>query len=156
VYKDINPNYPFSYQFVDEEYANMYQNEQIISTLSNCFAVIAIVISCLGLLGLVMLAIEQRTREFGIRKVLGATVSNIMRLLSGDFLTIITVAFAIAAPVAGYLMHHWLQLFAYRIVLSWEVFVIAGGVVVFIALLTICSQAFQSATMSPVKALKSE
>jgi putative ABC transport system permease protein len=156
VYQQVNPNYPFAYQFVDQEYAKLYRNEQIISTLSNCFAVLAIVISCLGLLGLVMFAAEQRTREFGIRKVLGATVTNIVALLSQDFLKMIVISFFVAAPIAGYLMYQWLQGFAYRIILSWDTFAVAGGVALLIAFLTICAQAFQSAVASPVKALKVE
>ncbi|HEY9045304.1 MAG TPA: FtsX-like permease family protein, partial [Ohtaekwangia sp.] len=156
VYKGINPNYPFAYQFLDQEYDKLYRNEQVITKLSNGFAILAIIISCLGLLGLVMFSAEQRTKEFGIRKVLGANVSNIVTLLSQDFLKLVLVSFCIAAPLAGYAMYKWLQSFAFRIDLSWWIFLAAGGVALLIALLTICVQAIQSAIANPVKSLRSE
>lgn len=156
VYKAVNPNYPFAYRFIDQEYEKLYRNEQVITKLSNAFAVLAISISCLGLLGLVMFSAEQRTKEFGIRKVLGATVANIMSLLSEDFVKLVFISFCIAAPVAGYFMHQWLQGFAFKIELSWWIFVLAGGAALLIALLTICAQAIQSAIMNPVKSLREE
>lgn len=156
VYKDINPNYPFAYQFLDQEYENLYRNEQVISKLSNAFAALAIIISCLGLLGLVMFSAEQRIKEIGIRKVLGATVTNIVSLLSKDFLTLVCVSFFIAAPIAGYFMNQWLQGFTYKIELSWWIFALAGATALLIALLTICVQAIQSALANPVKSLRSE
>jgi hypothetical protein len=156
VYKDINPNYPFSYQFLDQEYEKLYRNEQVMAKLSNAFAVIAIMISCLGLLGLVMFSAEQRTKEIGIRKVLGATIANIINLLSRDFVKLVIVAFLIAAPLAGYFMHLWLQGFAFQIALSWWIFVLAGGAALLIALLTICVQAIQSAVANPIDSLRSE
>jgi putative ABC transport system permease protein len=156
VYRDVNPNYPFSYKFVDQEYENMYRSEQIVSKLSNMFAIIAIVISCLGLLGLVMFSAEQRTREFGIRKVLGATVANIVGLLCKDYVRIVLISFFIASPLAGYLMYRWLQDFAYKIDLSWWIFAVAGLIALFISLLTICTQALQSAMASPARTLQAE
>jgi putative ABC transport system permease protein len=156
VYKDINPSYPFAYQFLDKEYEKLYRNEQVMAKLSNVFAVIAIMISCLGLLGLVMFSAEQRTKEIGIRKVLGATITNIIHLLSKDFLKLVIVAFLIAAPLAGYFMHQWLKGFAFQIALSWWIFVVAGGAALFIALLTICFQAIQSAVANPIDSLRSE
>jgi ABC-type antimicrobial peptide transport system permease subunit len=156
VYKDINPNYPFGYQFMDQEYDKLYRNEQVVAKLSNAFAILAIMISCLGLLGLVMLSAEQRTKEFGIRKVLGATVTNIINLLSQDFLKLIVIAFCIAAPLAGYFMNVWLQGFAFRIPLSWWIFAVSGGVALMIAMITISVQAVQSAVTNPVKSLRSE
>ena len=156
VYKDLNPNYPFSCQFVDQEYEKLYRREQVVAKLSNAFALLAITISCLGLLGLVMFSAEQRNREFSIRKVLGATVSNIVALLSTDFLKLIGISFCIAAPLGGYLMYQWLQAFAFKIALSWWIFAAAGGVAVLIAMLTICAQAIQSAVTNPVKSLRSE
>lgn len=156
VYKEINPSYPFAYQFVDREYDKLYRNEQVIAKLSNAFAVLAILISCLGLLGLVMFAAEQRTKEIGIRKVLGATVTNIISLLSKDFLLIVFVSFFIAAPIAGYFMNQWLQQFAFRIDLSWWIFATPGIAVLLVALLTISVQAVQAAVANPVKALKVE
>jgi putative ABC transport system permease protein len=156
VYKNINPNYPFGYQFMDQEYDKLYRNELVVAKLSNVFAILAILISCLGLLGLVMLSAEQRTKEFGIRKVLGATVTNIIHLLSQDFLKLIMVAFCIAAPLAGYFMNVWLQGFAFRIPLSWWIFAVSGGIALTIALITISVQAVQSAITNPVKSLRSE
>jgi len=156
VYKEINPNYPFDYQFIDEEYKKLYAGEAIISKLSVLFSTLAILISCLGLLGLVMFAAEQRVKEIGIRKVLGASLSQIISLFSRDFLQLIGIAFLIAAPLAWYFMHHWLQDFAYKIPLSWWIFVLAGASSVIIALLTMSYQAFRSARANPVKALRSE
>jgi putative ABC transport system permease protein len=108
------------------------------------------------LLGLVMFSAEQRTKEFGIRKVLGATVTNIVRLLSQDFLRLVLVAFCIATPLAGFAMYQWLQKFAYKIELSWWIFVLSGSIALCIALATICVQAIQSALANPVKSLRSE
>jgi ABC-type antimicrobial peptide transport system permease subunit len=156
VCKDINPNYPFVFQFLDVEYDKLYRNEQVTAKLSNVFALVAILISCLGLLGLVMFSAEQRIKEIGIRKVLGATVTNIVRLLSKDFLALVVVSFVIAAPVAGYFMNEWLQGFAFKISLSWWIFALAGGGALLIALLTIGVQAIQSAIVNPVKSLRAE
>jgi putative ABC transport system permease protein len=156
VYKNINPNYPFAFQFLDDEFDKIYRSEQVMSRLSNVFAIVAIMISCLGLLGLVMFSAEQRTKEIGIRKVLGATVANILGLLSKDFLAIVAIAFIIAAPIAAYFMNQWLSGFAFRIELSWWIFGIAGGGALLIALLTISVQAIQSAVANPVKSLKAE
>jgi putative ABC transport system permease protein len=156
VYKEINPNYPFDYQFVDQEYDKLYRNEQVMAKLSTAFAGLAIIISCLGLLGLVMFSAEQRTKEIGIRKVLGASIADIINLLSRDFLKLIMVAFLIAAPVSGYFMHRWLQNFAFQIELSWWIFGLAGAAALLIALLTVCIQAVQSAVANPVDSLKSE
>jgi ABC-type antimicrobial peptide transport system permease subunit len=156
VYKEVNPNYPFGYQFMDQEYDKLYRNEQVITKLSNASALLAIIISCLGLLGLVMFTAEQRTKEFGIRKVLGATVANIVSLLSQDYLKLVSVSFCIAAPIAGYFMHQWLNGFAFKIDLSWWIFALAGAGAALIALFTICFQAIQSAIANPVESLKVE
>ena len=156
VYKEINPNYPFSYQFVDEEYKNLYRNELIISKLSVLFASLAILISCLGLFGLVMFSAEQRTKEIGIRKVLGASVNNILSLFSRDFISLIGIAFSIAVPVAWYSMNQWLQNFAYKIALTWWIFALAAGVSVLITCITVSYQAVKSAIANPVNSLRSE
>lgn len=156
VCKEINPNYPFVYQFADQEYARLYRSELVVTRLTNIFAILGIAISCLGLLGLVTLAADQRTKEIGIRKVLGATVTNIVNLLGKEFLGLVLIAFLIAAPVTGYLMYQWLADFAYRIELSWWIFALAGMMAVFIALLTISVQAIQSALVNPVKSLRAE
>jgi ABC-type antimicrobial peptide transport system permease subunit len=156
IYKEINPGFAFTYQFVDEEYNKMYTSERIVSKLSVLFATLAILISCLGLLGLVMFAAEQRIKEIGIRKVLGASLSQIIALFSRDFLQLVFLAFLIAAPLARYSMSHWLQSFAYRIDLSWWIFALAGGTAILIAMLTVCYQAVRSARANPVKSLRSE
>ena len=156
VCKDINPNYPFAYQFVDQEYAKLYQDEQLITKLTNVAAILAILISCLGLLGLVMFSAEQRTKEFGIRKVLGASVANIAALLSQDFIKLVAISFCLAAPLAGYFMYQWLQGFAFKIDLSWWIFASAGSAALLIAMLTISYQAIRTALMNPVNNLKSE
>jgi putative ABC transport system permease protein len=154
--QELNPHYSFAYTFVDEEYNQLYNNEQVVTKLTNIFAVLGIVISCLGLLGLVMFAGEQRTREIGIRKVLGASVANIVSLLSKELVALVLLSFVIAAPLAGYVMDQWLQGFAYKIELSWWIFALSGAAVLIIALFTISIQATQSATVNPVKSLKSE
>ena len=156
VYKSINPNYPFTYQFVDQEYKKLYSSELIISQLSILFAAVAIAISCLGLLGLVMFSAEQRVKEFGVRKVMGASLSQLVGLFAADFLKLIIIAFVIAAPLAWYAMRLWLQDFAYRIDLSWWIFILAGLSSVAIALFTLGYEAFKTAIANPVKSLRSE
>jgi hypothetical protein len=156
VYKELNPNYPFAYQFVDEEYKNLYSSELIISKLSVLFASLAIGISCLGLLGLVMFSAEQRTKEIGIRKVLGASMSSIFALFSKDFLNLIGIAFFIAVPLAWYSMNHWLQDFAYKISISWWIFALAAGVALVITFITVSYQAVKAAVANPVNSLRSE
>jgi ABC-type antimicrobial peptide transport system permease subunit len=156
VYKAINPEYPFSVRFVEEDQNKMYQSEQTMTKLSNVFAVLAIIISCLGLLGLIMFSAEQRTREIGIRKAMGATVSSIVGLLSKDFVKIVLISFVIATPFAAWVMTQWLNGFAYKIELSWWIFASAGITALLIALFTISFQAFQSARANPVDSLRSE
>ncbi|WP_183560843.1 ABC transporter permease [Mucilaginibacter sp. SP1R1] len=155
-YKDINPDYPFAYQFVDQEYKKLYNSELIITQLSIVFAVVAIIISCLGLLGLVMFSAEQRTKEFGVRKVLGASLPQLTRLFASDFLQLIGIAFLIATPLGWYAMVKWLQSFAYRIDLSWWIFVLAGAISLLIALLTLSYEAVKTAMANPVKSLRAE
>ncbi len=156
VYKNINPNYPFTYQFVDQEYQKLYSSELIISTLSIVFAVVAIGISCLGLLGLVMFSAEQRIKEFGVRKVLGASLGQLVALFAADFVKLILVAFLIAAPLGWLAMRSWLEDFAYRIDLSWWIFILAGISSLAIALFTLSYEAFKTAVTNPVKSLRSE
>ncbi|HEY6901608.1 MAG TPA: ABC transporter permease [Puia sp.] len=154
--KALNPNFPFSYKFSDEEYGNLYRSEQIVGHLSVLFAILAIFIASLGLLGLSMFTAEQRTREIGIRKVLGASVTSLFRLLSTDFLVLVAVAFLIAAPIAWWSMHEWMQQFAYQAGSPWWIFALAGVSAVFIALLTVCVQALRAASANPVRSLRSE
>lgn len=154
--KELNPKYPFSYQFADEEYQKLYKSEQIVHKLSNYFALLAIIISCLGLLGLAMFTAEQRVKEFGIRKVLGASIRSLFTLLSKDFLVLVLIAFVIAIPLAWWSMHAWLQDFEYRVNISWWAFAIAGIAALLIALCTISFQAIKAALANPVKSLRSE
>lgn len=156
LHQKLNPEFPFSHQFADEEYAFLYKSEQLVQKLSTYFSFLAIFISCLGLLGLVMFTAEQRTREIGIRKVLGASISSLLRLLSKDFVALVLLAFAIATPVAWWAMNNWLQNFEYRVSISWAVFAIAGVSALGIALITISFQAIKAAIANPVKSLRIE
>ncbi|HYE54261.1 MAG TPA: FtsX-like permease family protein, partial [Chitinophagaceae bacterium] len=152
----INPQFPFTYKFSDEEYQNLYKSEQVISTLSGYFAFLAIFISCLGVLGLAIFTAEQRTREIGIRKVLGASVQGIVLLLSKDFLRLVMLALVIASPLAWYFMNRWLQDYAYATDISWWIFPAAGVLAILITLLTIGFQAVKTAMINPVKSLRTE
>jgi ABC-type antimicrobial peptide transport system permease subunit len=154
--KRLNPGYPFTYSFSSEEYDKLYRSEQVIARLSNAFAGLAIFISCLGLLGLAMFSAEQRTKEIGIRKVMGASVKSLVTLFSGDFLKLVVFSFLIAAPLAGYAMNQWLAKFTYKIPLSWGIFALAGGTALLVALLTVSFQAFKAALANPVESLRSE
>ncbi|MFX1706053.1 ABC transporter permease [Chitinophaga sp. CC14] len=156
VMKQLNPAYPFTYQFVDDQFNAMFTNETLMQQLSRLFATLAIVISCLGLFGLAAYTAERRTKEIGIRKVLGASVSGITRLLSADFLKLVGIAALIAFPVAWYTMDQWLQKFPYRISIHYWVFVLAGIAAMLIALLTISFQSIKAALMNPVSSLKAE
>ena len=154
--KELNPQFPFSYKFSDEEYQKFYTSEQVVSKLANYFALLAIFISSLGLLGLVMFAADQRTKEFGIRKVLGATPATLFNLLSKDFLLLVLIAMLIASPLAWIAMNNWLQDYVYRIHISWWMFGVAGVLAVLIALVTISFQAIKAAIAKPVKSLRTE
>ncbi|KAA5542852.1 ABC transporter permease [Adhaeribacter rhizoryzae] len=154
--KRFNPNYPFNYRFLDEDFEQMYRSEAVIGKLANYFAGIAIVISCLGLFGLALFTAEQRTKEIGIRKVLGASVSGIVAMLSKDFLKLVLIANLIAWPLGWYLMHNWLQNYAFRADMGWWIFVLAGGATLLIALLTVSFQAVRAALTNPVQSLRSE
>ena len=156
LHQKLNPEFPFSHRFADEEYALLHKSEKLVQKLSKYFSFLAIFISCLGLLGLVIFTAEQRTKEIGIRKVLGATVMSVFTLLSKDLLKLLFIAFIVAIPIAWWAMNTWLQAFAYRIDISWWVFVMAGAVAILIALLTISGKAIQAALENPVKSLRSE
>jgi len=152
--KTINPGNPFTYQFSDQEYTKLYKNEQVVSKLANYFAFLAIFISCLGLFGLAMFTAAQRTKEIGVRKTLGASVPNIILLLSTDFLKPVAMALLIAFPIAWYTMNRWLQGFVYKTEIAWWVFVLAGILTIGIAILTVGFQSIKAALMNPVKSLK--
>jgi putative ABC transport system permease protein len=156
IFKRYNAAYPFDYHFVDQEYARKFEDEQRTKTMAGLFAALAIFISCLGLFGLSAFIAESRIKEIGVRKVLGASVPGITRLLSTDFIRLVLIAFAIAAPVAWYAMSRWLAGYAYRITMGWAVFALAGTLAVVIALLTVSFQAVRAATVNPVDSLRSE
>ncbi len=155
-FKKFNQNYPFAYFFADQELAAQYKSEATISKLSNFFAFLAIFISCLGLFGLAAFTAEQRTKEIGIRKVLGANVSNLVAMLSKDFVILVVISAVIGLPLAGYLLHNWLEKYPYRINLEWWYFALAFILAMVIALLTVSYQAVKAALVNPVKSLKSE
>ncbi len=155
-WRKIAPSQPFSFVFMDEEFNGIYQSEQRMGGISLSFSLLAIFIACLGLFGLTAYAAEQRTREIGIRKVLGATVGGVVALLSRDFLRLVLVSAIIAFPLAWLAMHRWLQDFAYRITIGWEIFLMAGGIALAIALVTVSFQAVRAALANPVKSLRSE
>jgi putative ABC transport system permease protein len=154
--KAVNPKFPFTYTFSDLEFARQYKSETVVSRLANGFAFLAILISCIGLFGLASFTAAQRTKEIGVRKVLGATVPGIAFLLAGDFLKVIVIAILVASPVAWLIMHQWLQQYAYRTGIEWWVFAGAGLATLFIALLTVSYQSIKAASVNPVKSLKSE
>lgn len=156
VWKDFSPMRPFNYSFLDEEYDAMYRTEQRLGMLMSMFCGLAILITCLGLLGLMAFIVTQRTKEVGIRKVLGASVLNITALLSKDFLRLVIIAIVIATPIAWYFMHKWLEDFAYRINISWYVFLGAAVAAILIAFITISFQAIKAAIANPVKSLRTE
>ena len=152
----LNPNEPFEYSFLDEDFQKNYEAENRLSAIVGYFTIIAILISCLGLFGLATFSAEQRTKEIGVRKVLGASIANIVTLLSKDFLKLVLIAIVIASPIAWFVMNKWLQDFAYRTNIGWTVFVITASIALCIALLTISFQAIKAAIANPVKSLRTE
>ncbi|MES2520229.1 MAG: FtsX-like permease family protein, partial [Bacteroidota bacterium] len=146
----------FDYWFVDDEYNKKFLDEVRIGKLSSFFAGLAIFISCLGLFGLASFTAEQRTKEIGIRKVLGATVINLWQLLSKDFVVLVIISCLIATPIAYYFMHNWLQKYDYRTSISWWVFALSGLGALVITLLTVSYQAIKAALANPVKSLRTE
>lgn len=156
LWRDRVPTMPFEYRFLDDNYNSMYANEQKQATVFTTFSTLAILLACLGLFALSAFATVQRTKEIGIRKVLGASVPGIVGLIAKDFLTLTFIAVIIATPVAWYFMNHWLQDFAYRIDISAWVFILAGAAAVFIAFITVSFQSVKAALANPVESLRSE
>ncbi len=156
VIKKDNPAYPFQYRFVDDAFNDLFLTESVVSKLSRVFATLAIIISCLGLFGLSAYTAERRTKEIGIRKVLGASVTGLASLLSVEFLKLVLVSTLMAFPIAWYAMHTWLQNYPYRVTIQWWVFAAAGTAAVIITIVTISFQAVKAALMNPVKAIKAE
>jgi putative ABC transport system permease protein len=156
VYRKNNPGYPFEYKFVDDEFDKLFKSEMLVAKLSRLFAILTIVISCLGLFGLAAFTAERRTKEIGIRKVLGASVVNVISLLSKDFLRLVCISILIATPIGWLIMNRWLQDYAYRIDVQWWIFVTAGMLALAITLLTVSFQAIKAAVANPVRSLRTE
>ena len=155
-WQKILPGYPLKYQFYDEWFDSMYRSEEYFSRTISLFALLAVVISCIGILGLAIFSSERRTKEIGIRKINGARTSEILIMLNREFIILVTIAFLLAVPVAFYAMHKWLQTFAYKTELNWWIFGLAGLLALAIALLTVSWQSWMAATRNPVEALRYE
>jgi len=156
VFQKYAPSSPFDYKFVDENFSRKFATEERIGKLASFFAALAIFISCLGLFGMASFMAEQRTKEIGVRKVLGASVFNLWKLLSKDFVTLVFISFFIAIPVSWVSMHNWLQNYEYRTSISLWVFVITGSMALLITLATVSFQAIKAALANPVKSLRTE
>ena len=152
----MTPGMPFSYRFMDDAFNDMYNTEQKIGKIILIFSVLAILIACLGLFGLSIFIAEQRKKEIGIRKVLGSSIMGVVQLLSLDFLKLVIFSFVLACPFAWYFMHQWLENFAYRVDISWWIFLLAAFLAVFIALVTVSYQAVKAAVANPVRSLRTE
>jgi ABC-type antimicrobial peptide transport system permease subunit len=156
IFKTNFPNLPFSYDFVDEEYAQTFAAEEQIASLANIFTILAIMISCLGLFGLAAFVAEQRTKEIGVRKILGASVTNLWVMLSKDFIVLVMIAFLIATPLAYYFMSDWIEKFSYRTEITAEIFLISGVGVLVLTVITVSFQTIKAAITNPVKSLRTE
>ena len=154
--KRLNPNEPLEYSFLDADFQKNFEAESRLSSIVLYFTIIAILISCLGLFGLATFSAEQRIKEIGVRKVLGASVGGIVTLLSKEFLVLVGIAVVIASPIAWFVMNKWLQNFVYRTSIGWQVFAITTAIALFIALATISFQAIKAALANPVKSLRTE
>ena len=156
LWKEYNSDYNFDYTFLDNQFDELYKVDTHVGQLFNCFAFVTILISCLGLFGLVTFTAESKVKEIGVRKVLGAGVRNIVFLLSKDFLMLVLVAAAISFPIAWYGLNSYLQEYAYRTNMSWWVFVLSGTAALLIALVTVSFQSIKAAVANPTKSLRSE
>src|SRR5690606_958381 len=156
VWESMAPNTPFKYEFYDSKFDAMYKKEEQFANACSLFALIAIIITCLGLWGQIIFISNNKSKEIGIRKVNGATIKDILIMLNKDFIKWVFVAFIIACPIAYYAMSKWLENFAYKTNLSWWVFVLAGVFTLIIAMLTVSWQSYQAATQNPVDSLKDE
>jgi ABC-type antimicrobial peptide transport system permease subunit len=156
IFKKYNPQYPFEYKFIDEEYDNKFKSEERTGTLAALFAGLTIFISCLGLFGLATYMAENRIKEIGVRKVLGASVAGITTLLSKDFLKLVMISFVIASPLAWWMMHNWLEDYPYHVNIQWQVFAIAGLLSFIISVITVSYQAIKAAVANPVKSLRTQ
>jgi len=156
IFDKYNPSFPFEYQFADEQYGKKFNYEELVGNLAAIMAVLAIFISCLGLFGLASFTAEQRVKEIGVRKVLGASVFNLWKLLSKDFVVLVLVACAIAIPVAWYAMNDWLKNYEYKISIGWMTFALVVTLSIAITLITVSFQSIKAALSNPVKSLRTE
>jgi ABC-type antimicrobial peptide transport system permease subunit len=156
IFARYNPSYPFVYRFTNQEFAMKFKNIERIGNLSNLFSILAVLISCLGLFGLSAFTAEQRTKEIGIRKVLGATLGNVVVLISRDFTILVTVAFLLAAPLGAWFMNEWLSKYEYRIDIEWWFIVFAGATALLLALSVVSFQALKAALANPANSLRNE
>jgi ABC-type antimicrobial peptide transport system permease subunit len=156
VFAKVDPSHVQSFEFVDEAFAQKFEDEERIGKLAAVFAALAVFISCLGLFGLASFVAEQRTKEIGVRKVIGASTFNLWSLLSKDFVALVVIACMVAIPLAWYGMSQWLQKYDYRTEIHWWVFLLAAGGALLITLLTVSYQAIKAASMNPVKSLRTE
>ena len=156
VFKKYNPNAPFDYAFNDEDYAKKFSDEQRVGNLATFFTILAIFISCLGLFGLASFVAEQRKKEIGVRKVLGASVYNLWQMLSREFAFLVIISCFVAIPLAWYYLHQWLQHYDYRTTISWWIFILSGAGALVITLITVSFQAIKAAVANPVKSLRTE
>jgi putative ABC transport system permease protein len=156
VYKQFDKNNPVEFNFLDQNFAKQYAAEQKQERLSLVFTMLAVFIACLGLFGLAAFTAQQRVKEIGVRKVLGATVASITLMLGKDFVKLVAISILIAAPIAWYAMSKWLEDFAYRVNIGWAVFIVSGLMALFIALVTVSFQAIRAALANPVKSLRNE
>ena len=147
---------PFEYSFIDEEVQMQYKAEQRLSNIINSFTLLTVLISCLGLFGLVMFTVERRTKEIGIRKVLGASVFDIASMITKDYSKLVIIAFLVSTPISWWVMRQWLNEFAYQVDLQWWMFVLAGSLAILIAFLTVSFQSIKAALTNPVDSLRSE
>ncbi len=156
LYKKYDPVKPFEYEFVDQDYATKFGNEERIGNLASIFTLLAIFISCLGLFGMISFVIQQRTKEIGIRKILGASVQTIVGLLSKDFIQLVLLAVLLSVPIAWYFSERWLENYVYRIQMEWWIFAVAGTLALGIAFLTVSLQSISAALANPIEALRDE
>jgi len=156
IWKQYGSEYPFSYSFLEEDFGKMYEADQRTGVLFNVFAVVAIFISCIGLIGLATFTAQMKTKEIGIRKILGASIYSISNLLAREFLVLVGLAFLIASPVAWWAMDKWLQNYAYRVNISWWVFAVTAFIVLLIALMAVCFQSLKAALSNPIRSLRTE
>jgi len=156
IFKRYNPAYPFEYRFVDDEFGKKFITEELINKLTNIFAGLAIFICCIGLAGLASFTIEKRIREIGIRKVLGATVQQLLLLISKEFLKLVLIAFVIAVPLTWWFMNNWLDKYTYRVTISIWLFGVVGAVVLLLTLVVVSLNTVRAAMSNPVKSLRTE